>query len=100
MRVRRKAAHPKMKKEKGVWVYDSGRALTIAVVRKTTREIREESQRRVSGEPLPEENVVTAAEQRSHQQFLREAQRLRSRRSGSKRKFEPAEEMQRAHRLR
>jgi hypothetical protein len=45
MRVKRKAAHPKMKKEKGVWVYDSGRALTIAVVRKTTREIREESQR-------------------------------------------------------
>jgi plasmid stability protein len=49
---------------------------------------------------LLEENVVTAAEQRSRQQFLREAQRLRSRRSSSKRKFESAEELQREDRLR
>jgi plasmid stability protein len=49
---------------------------------------------------LLEENVVTAAEQRSRQQFLREAQRLRSLRSSSKRKFEPVEELQREDRLR
>lgn len=49
---------------------------------------------------LLEENVVTAAEQRSRQQFLREAQRLRSQRSSSKRKFEPVEELQREDRLR
>ena len=49
---------------------------------------------------LLEENVVTAAEQRSRQQFLREAQRLRARRSNSKRKFEPIEELQREDRLR
>ena len=49
---------------------------------------------------LLEENVVTAAEQRSRQQFLREAQRLRARRSSSKRKFAPIEELQREDRLR
>lgn len=49
---------------------------------------------------LLEENVVTAAELRSRQQFLREAQRLRSQRSGPKRKFHPVEEMQREDRLR
>jgi plasmid stability protein len=49
---------------------------------------------------LLEENVVTAAEQRSRQQFLREAQRLRSRRSSSTRKFDPMEELQREDRLR
>ena len=49
---------------------------------------------------LLEENVVTAAEQRSRQQFLREAQRLRSQRSSSRRKFEPVEELQREDRLR
>jgi plasmid stability protein len=49
---------------------------------------------------LLEENVVTAAEQRSRQQFLREAQRLRSQRASSKRKFEPVEELQREDRLR
>jgi plasmid stability protein len=49
---------------------------------------------------LLEENVVTAAEQRSRQQFLREAQRLRSQRSNPKRKFDPAEELQREDRLR
>jgi hypothetical protein len=52
MRVNRKAARPKMRKEKGVWVYDSGRALTMAVVRRTTRGIREERQRRWVGELL------------------------------------------------
>jgi plasmid stability protein len=49
---------------------------------------------------LLEENVVTAAEQRSRQLFLREAQRLRSERSNSKRKFDPVEELQREDRLR
>ena len=43
---------------------------------------------------------LEALEQRSRQQFLREAQRLRSQRSSSKRKFEPVEELQREDRLR
>lgn len=49
---------------------------------------------------LLEENVVTPAEQRSRLQFLREAQRLRSQRSSSKRKLKSAEELQREDRLR
>jgi hypothetical protein len=53
MKANRKAAYPEMRKERGVWVYDSGRALTMPVVRKTTREVREERQRRWIGELLP-----------------------------------------------
>jgi hypothetical protein len=53
MKVNRKAAYSEIRKEKGVWVYDSGRALTMPVVRKTTREVREERQRRWIGELLP-----------------------------------------------
>ncbi len=53
MKVKRSGANPKMTKEKGGWVYDSGRELTMAVVRKTSREIREERQRRWIGKPLP-----------------------------------------------
>lgn len=47
---------------------------------------------------LLEENVVTQEEQRMRQQFMREVYRLRSRRSGSKRKTPTAEEMQREDR--
>ena len=49
---------------------------------------------------LLEQNVVTAAEQQSRREFLREAQRLRSQRASSKRKFESIEELQREDRLR
>ncbi len=61
-----------------------------------------QNRKSISSEVLSflEENVVTAAEQRSRQQFLREAQRLRSQRSTSKRKFAPIEELQREDRLR
>jgi hypothetical protein len=53
MKVKRKIS-TKMRKEKGVCVYDSGRALAMAVVRKTSREIREERQRQWLGQPLTE----------------------------------------------
>jgi plasmid stability protein len=49
---------------------------------------------------LLEQNVVTAAEQQSRREFLRDAQRLRAQRSTSKRKFQPIEESQREDRLR
>lgn len=49
---------------------------------------------------LLEENVVTAAEHRSRQQFLREVQRLRSLRSSVKRKVAPVEDLVREDRLR
>ena len=49
---------------------------------------------------LLEQNIVTAAERRSRNRFLREAQRLRSLRSGSRRKAKSAEDLQRADRLR
>jgi hypothetical protein len=52
MKVKRKISNPKMRKEKGVCVYDSGRALAMALVRKTSREIREERQRQWLGQPL------------------------------------------------
>ena len=66
------------------------------------RQRAKQNRKSISSEVLSilEENVVTAAEQRSRQQFLREAQRLRSLRSSSKRKFEPVEELQREDRLR
>ena len=49
---------------------------------------------------LLEENIVTVAEQRARQQFLREAQHLRSQRSGLPGKFEPVENLQREDRWR
>ncbi|MGH9516172.1 MAG: FitA-like ribbon-helix-helix domain-containing protein [Terriglobales bacterium] len=66
------------------------------------RERARQNRKSISSEVLSllEENVVTPAEQRSRQQFLREAQRLRSQRSSSKRKFSSAEELQREDRLR
>ena len=47
---------------------------------------------------LLQENIVTAAELESRQQFLRRAQRLRSRSQGSAIHFPAAEEMQREDR--
>jgi plasmid stability protein len=44
------------------------------------------------------ENVVTAAEHKARQQFLRQAQRLRSHRPGSAAGFPSSEEMQREER--
>jgi plasmid stability protein len=44
------------------------------------------------------ENVVTAAERRARQQFLKQAQRLRSHRSRSTGAFPTSEEMQREDR--
>jgi plasmid stability protein len=46
------------------------------------------------------ENVVTAAERKARQQFLRHAQRLRSLRPGSTAIFPASEEMQREDRER
>lgn len=61
MTVKRKAANAKMRKERGVWVYDSGRALAMAVVRKTSREIREERQRRCLDQPLTTYEAATVS---------------------------------------
>ena len=44
------------------------------------------------------ENVVTATERKARQQFLKQAQRLRSQRPGSRRDFPASEEMQREDR--
>jgi len=44
------------------------------------------------------ENVVTATEHKARQQFLKQARRLRSQRSSSRRTFPPSEEMQREDR--
>jgi plasmid stability protein len=44
------------------------------------------------------ENVVTAAERKARQQFLRQAQRLRSQRRGSTAAFPASEELQREDR--
>jgi plasmid stability protein len=44
------------------------------------------------------ENVVTAAERKDRQQFLRQVQRLRSRRPGSNAGFSTSEELQREDR--
>lgn len=49
---------------------------------------------------LLEENVVTSAERKARQQFLRQAQRLRSRRPRSASTFPATEEMQREDRER
>ena len=49
---------------------------------------------------LLEENVVTAGERKARQQFLRRAQRLRSRRSRSAGPFSASEELQREDRSR
>ena len=49
---------------------------------------------------LLEQNVVTAAEQKSRQRFLRQAQRLRSKPSAAKTQFPTTEQMQREDRLR
>jgi plasmid stability protein len=46
------------------------------------------------------ENVVTAAERKARQRFLRQAQRLRSQRPGSTAAFPPSEDMQREDRNR
>jgi plasmid stability protein len=47
---------------------------------------------------LLSENVVTAAERKARQQFLRQAQRLRSHRARSTALFPPSEELQREDR--
>jgi AbrB family looped-hinge helix DNA binding protein len=39
----------KMKKESGVWVFDSGEALSEETVRKTMRRVRDQRSRRVLG---------------------------------------------------
>lgn len=44
------------------------------------------------------ENVVTAAERKARQQFLRQVQRLRSHRSSSTALYPPSEELQREDR--
>ena len=49
---------------------------------------------------LLQENIVTVAEQKSRQQFLRLAERLRSQSSRSRSKFPTTEEMQREDRSR
>lgn len=49
---------------------------------------------------LLEENVVTAEERRSRQQFLRQIKRFRSRRTPSKAHFPASEELQRQDRSR
>jgi plasmid stability protein len=46
------------------------------------------------------ENVVTAAERKARQQFLRQAQRLRSRRPRTTAAFPASEELQREDRVR
>jgi len=49
---------------------------------------------------LLEQNVVTAAEQKSRQRFLRQAQRLRSQPAATNKQFPSTEQMQREDRLR
>jgi len=49
---------------------------------------------------LLEENVVTAQERRSRQQFLRQIKRFRSRRTAGKTHFPASEELQRQDRSR
>ena len=49
---------------------------------------------------LLEENVVTLAERQARQQFLRQVQRLRSRRPGSAAALHATEELQREDRAR
>jgi AbrB family looped-hinge helix DNA binding protein len=40
-----------MKKENGVWVYDSGVALSAEAVQKTIRKVRDQRQRQLLGHP-------------------------------------------------
>lgn len=49
---------------------------------------------------LLEQNVVTAAEQKSRQRFLRQARRLRSQSAATNKQFPSTEQMQREDRLR
>jgi AbrB family looped-hinge helix DNA binding protein len=42
---------PRLRKEQGVWVFDSGVPMTAKFVREVLREIREERDRRNSGRP-------------------------------------------------
>lgn len=67
-------------------------------LRRRAREKRKSIAAEVLG--LLEENLVTDAELRSRQQFLRQIQRLRSRPPASRGRFPSTEEMQREDRAR
>jgi plasmid stability protein len=61
-----------------------------------------EHRKSISSEVLTllEENIVTTAEKKSRQQFLRQAERLRSLASNSRQPFVSTEQMQREDRAR